>query len=224
MPTQPKAILFDLDNTLTDRHASITKFARQFYRHFRARHQMTRVEDIEPIIHNADGGGYRPLEERWRGLQKWIPWKDKPSIEDLRDYWYSELGLCVIGVVGLEGTLQQLLAKDIRLGIITNGPTGLQNLTIDTLNIRHHMSCTIVSETAGIKKPAPEIFHIALSELGLDAGDVWFVGDNPATDMLGAYQMEMGTVWKRGHHEWHEENFQPDYIVDNISEILSILG
>lgn len=224
MPTQPKAILFDLDNTLTDRHASVTKFARQFYRHFRAHHQMTRVEDIEPIIHNADGGGYRPLEERWRGLQKWIPWKDKPSIEDLRDYWYSELGLCAIGVVGLEDTLQELLAKDIQLGIITNGPTDLQNLTIDTLNIRHHMSCIVVSEAVGVKKPAPKIFNIALSELSLNADDVWFVGDNPATDMLGAYQMGMDTVWKRGHHEWYEENFQPDYKVDNISEILAILG
>lgn len=222
MSSQPKAILFDLDNTLTNRAASITKFAREFYKHFRPRHQMTRIEDIEPIIHNADGGGYRPLDERWRGLQKWIPWKDKPTIEELRDYWYSELGHCAVGVHDLDDTLNQFNHHGIALGIITNGPTSLQNLTIDALNIRPYMSTILVSESVGIRKPEPEIFQLALSELQLEAQDVWFVGDNPATDMLGAYQMRMTTVWKYGHHDWQDQSFQADYRVNHISEILSL--
>ena len=92
MAQQPQAILFDLDNTLTDRRASVNLFARQFYIDFRSRHQMTRSDDMLPIIQNADGGGYRPLDDRWRGLQKWIPWKDKPTTDELRDYWYGHLG------------------------------------------------------------------------------------------------------------------------------------
>lgn len=224
MADLPNAILFDLDNTLTNRRASVTQFARQFYLHFRDRHQMVRGEDMVPIIHNADGGGYRPLDERWRGLQKWIPWIEKPTAEELRDYWYTHLGSCAIGVDGLHDTLTSLKNRGIKLGIITNGPEGLQNSTIDTLHLRQYMGCSLVSETLGIKKPERKIYEIALEELGLNANDtIWFVGDNPATDLLGAYRMGMTTVWVQGHHEWTAPDFQADYTVDNISELLPIL-
>ncbi len=225
MAQQPTAILFDLDNTLTNRRASVTQFARQFHVDFRSRHQMLRRDDMVPIIQNADDGGYRPPDERWRGLQKWIPWKDKPSAEEIRDYWYGTLGLHAIGVEGLHDTLHTLKTRGITLGIITNGPTGIQNSTIDTLNIRQYMDCAIVSETVGVKKPTTQIYEIALAELGLTTDDnIWFAGDNPATDLLGAYRMNMTTVWVQGHHPWQDDSFQPDYTVDNISELLSILG
>ena len=223
MAKQPTVILFDLDNTLTNRRASITKFARQFHIDFRPRHQMKRSEDMVPIIQNADGGGYRPLDERWRGLQKWIPWKDKPSVEELRDYWYTGLGPCAIGVDGLHDTLETLKQQNITLGIITNGPTGLQSATIDCLNLRQYMDCTLVSETVGIKKPDIQIYELALVELGLSrSDDIWFAGDNPATDLLGAYNMGMTTVWVAGHHDWTDDSFQADYTVENISELLTI--
>ncbi len=125
---------------------------------------------------------------------------------------------------GLDGiiTLFHVEPEIITLGIITNGPTGLQNLTTDTLNLRQYVDCVIVSETVGIKKPDTEVYKIALTELNQSTHDVWFVGDNPATDLLGAYKMDMTTVWIRGHHDWGNQPFQPDYTVDNISELLSL--
>lgn len=223
MAVPPQVILFDLDNTLTNRRASVMAFARDFYKYFRARHQMTRIEDLEPIIHNADGGGYRPLDERWRMLQRWIPWEDKPTAEELRDYWYVQLGHCAIGVDGLHDTLSALKEMGIALGIITNGPTGLQNLTIDTLNLRQYMDTAIVSDAVGCQKPDAEIYHLALSEIGSQVeDDVWFVGDNPATDLLGAHRLGMTTVWVQGHHDWLFDDFSADYTVDNIAELLPL--
>lgn len=222
MATQPQAILFDLDNTLTNRRASVTAFARQFYVYFRSRHQMTQIEELEPIIHHADGGGYRPLDERWRLLQDAIEWMDKPTADELRDYWYEELGYCAMGVDGLHDTLTQFMDRGITLGIITNGPEALQNLTIDTLNLRQYMDTVIVSATVGIKKPDPKIYEIALSEINQQASDVWFVGDNPATDLLGGYRMGMTTVWVEGHHDWMDASFSADYTVENISEMLTL--
>jgi len=222
MATQPQAILFDLDNTLTNRRASVKAFARDFYRHFRTRHQLTRIEDMEPIIQNVDSGGYRPPDERWRMLQRWIPWEEKPSAEELRDYWYTQLGYCAIGVDRLHDTLTALKAKGMTLGIVTNGPNGLQNLTIDTLNVRQYMDTVIVSTAVGYKKPEAEIYHLALSAWGMQVEDVWFVGDNPATDLLGAYRLGMTTVWIQGHHPWTFDDFQADYTFDNIAELLSL--
>jgi len=222
MAIQPQAILFDLDNTLTNRRASIISFARQFDEDFRSRYQTTQISKIESIMHDADDGGYRPLDERWQILQERIQWIDTPSTDELRNYWYTQLGHCAVGVDGLHNTLSKLRDKGITLGIITNGPTGLQNLTIDTLHLRPYMDCVIVSETVGIKKPHPEIYELALAEMNQSAKDVWFVGDNPATDLLGAHQMNMTTVWIRGHHSWGNQPFQANYIVDNISEMLPL--
>lgn len=222
MARQPQAILFDLDNTLTNRRASIIAFARQFDDDFRNRHQMTQLDDITSIIHDADGGGYRPLDERWQMLQERILWSDTPSADELRDYWYTQLGHCAIGVEGLHHTLSKLRDKQITLGIITNGPTGLQNLTTDALNIRQYMDCVIVSETVGIKKPDAKIYESALAEINQPASDAWFVGDNPATDLLGAYNMGITTVWIHGHHDWGDHPFQPDYTVNNISDMLPL--
>ena len=222
MTTKPQAILFDLDNTLTNRQASITVFAQQFFNDFLNRHNMSQVDDIMPIIHDADGGGYRPLDARWRMLQDHVLWIDTPSIDELRDYWYTHLGQCAIGVGDLHETLSVLRERAIRLGIITNGPTGLQNATTDTLNIRQYMDCVVVSETVGIEKPDARIYEVALNTINQSVKDVWFVGDNPATDLLGGYRLGMTTVWIQGHHEWNDESFQADYIVDNISEILPL--
>ena len=222
MAIQPQAILFDLDNTLTNRPASIVAFAGRFDEDFRNHHQMSQIDEIQSIMHDADGGGYRPLEERWKMLQDRIQWIKIPSVDELRDYWYTQLGYNAIGVDGLHHTLSKLRDKGIQLGIITNGPTGLQNLTVDALDLRPYMDCVIVSETVGVKKPHSEIYEIALAEIKQSASDVWFVGDNPATDLLGAYQMGMTTVWVQGHHDWINLTFQPDYTVDNISEILQL--
>jgi HAD superfamily hydrolase (TIGR01549 family) len=222
MATSPQAILFDLDNTLTNRRASIIAFARQFDKDFRHRHQMTQIDDIISIMHDADSGGYRPRKERWKMLQDRISWSEKPSADEMRDYWFSQLGYCAIGVKGLHNTLSELRNKGIQLGIITNGPTDLQNLTTNALNLRQYMDCVIVSETVGIQKPNKEIYEVALAEIKQAPSNVWFVGDNPATDLLGAYHMGMTTVWVHGHHDWTDTTFQPDYTVDNISEMLPL--
>jgi len=222
MLKQPQAILFDLDNTLTNRRASIIAFARQFETDFRKRYQITDIDSLTTLMHDADGGGYRPRPERWKMLQDRISWTEIPAAEEIRDYWFTKLGDCAIAVDGLHNTLSELRNKGISLGIITNGPTGLQNLTIDALNLRPYMDCAIVSETVGINKPNAEIYEIALAEINQSAKDVWFVGDNPATDLIGAHQLGMTTVWVQGHHDWLEPSFQPDYTVDNISEMLQL--
>jgi HAD-hyrolase-like len=46
------------------------------------------------------------------------------------------------------------------------------------------------------------IFQHALDGLGLGADQVWFVGDHPENDILGASRVGLRTVWLRGAHPW----------------------
>ena len=60
----------------------------------------------------------------------------------------------------------------------------------------------IISESVGIKKPAPRIFEIALQELRLDASECWFLGDHPENDVLGASAAGLCGVWFRASTPW----------------------
>ena len=52
------AIYFDLDNTLTDRNASIDAFAKRFIAHFSNELSITNVDKVSQIIREQDNGGY----------------------------------------------------------------------------------------------------------------------------------------------------------------------
>ena len=56
----PQAILFDLDETLTDRMPSIVRYAERFQRDFTAHLAPTAVSSIVAAILAADVRGYRP--------------------------------------------------------------------------------------------------------------------------------------------------------------------
>src|SRR5581483_2691805 len=61
----------------------------------------------------------------------------------------------------------------------------LERLLID-LSIRDYFHVTVVSGRAGIEKPHPEIFRLALEGAGVDPEEAVHVGDNPNDDVAGA--------------------------------------
>ena len=99
--------------------------------------------------------------------------------------WYSEVPGCVDG-------LRALAASGVRLGVVSNA----DGLIAERLREREILQvgpglgvpveCVIDSGVVGVMKPDARIFAIALTAMGLDAGDVWYVGDMPAIDVVGA--------------------------------------
>lgn len=45
------------------------------------------------------------------------------------------------------------------------------------------------------RKPNPMLFELALKKAGLEAGDVWFCGDNIKADVEGSAQIGIFPVW-----------------------------
>src|SRR5262245_24734820 len=69
-----QAILFDLDETLTDRTRSICHYAKQFRSDFAGHLASTAGSTIADAILCADVRGYRPREETWRDFSQRLPW------------------------------------------------------------------------------------------------------------------------------------------------------
>ena len=57
------------------------------------------------------------------------------------------------------------------------------------------MDAVVISQEAGIAKPHPSIFKMALDQLGALPGESVMVGDNWAMDVVGARTAGMRAIW-----------------------------
>src|SRR5437016_14098889 len=75
-----QAILFDLDETLTDRTASIEHYAERFQCDFTNHLASTAVSTITAALLTADVRGYRPREDVLRDFAQRLAWRTVPEV------------------------------------------------------------------------------------------------------------------------------------------------
>ena len=71
------------------------------------------------------------------------------------------------------------------LDVISNFDSRLNGI-LEGLGVAHRFEHIFISSRAGYAKPAPQIFHAALEQHGLRAGDALHVGDSEESDFRGA--------------------------------------
>ncbi len=221
----PRAILLDLDNTLTHRRRSIIQYISRFQHDFEAALAETDAQRIETIINAADQGGYGVKQDIFAHLRQHLPWREPPSLEMLASHWFTHFPTCAMPVEGLYDTLDALQAQRIRLGIVTNGTVRSQTAKIEVLALAPYMTTIVISEALGTKKPDPAIFAHALTEIGTAAQHTWFVGDHPVNDVLGAASCGLTSVWMQGSHTWPSgEHTQPARQIHRLPALLDLIA
>ncbi|MCY7387068.1 MAG: HAD family hydrolase [Burkholderiales bacterium] len=95
------------------------------------------------------------------------------------------------------GTIELLdaLREHCRLGVVTNNSTAEQIEKLRALNIAGYFETVVISEDVGVTKPDAKIFAIALERIGARPQDTVFVGDNWTNDIVGAINAGMSAVW-----------------------------
>lgn len=108
------------------------------------------------------------------------------------DSEFADAALWVDPVVGSREGLQALADTGVRLGIVSNAD-GLMGSRLAQLELCQvgpglgvPIECVVDSGNVGVMKPDPRIFHAAIDLLGVTADQVWYVGDMPAIDVVGA--------------------------------------
>lgn len=82
-----------------------------------------------------------------------------------------------------------------RIGLITNGASGMQRGKLAAVGLSTTFDPTVVSSEVGVRKPDPGIFEHALVQAAAEPADAWHVGDNPWVDVCGAAAAGLRTVW-----------------------------
>lgn len=217
-----RAVLFDLDNTLMDRHHALRRYISLFAEYFAQQIDGMALETVAAIFIAADGGGYTPKPQALEQVRQRLTWKDRPSLDEIQTHYHETYPHCALEMPGAKETLIALRARDLKTAIITNGGTRTQNTKIDLLGLRDLVDAVVVSEAAGIKKPDAQIFLMALEEIEVEASAAIFVGDHPNNDVLGAQRAGLAAVWMRGYHPWPQDESEPQWQVDRLIDILDL--
>ncbi|WVZ94893.1 hypothetical protein U9M48_040725 [Paspalum notatum var. saurae] len=94
---------------------------------------------------------------------------------------------------GADTTLRELKDAGVKLAVMSNFDTRLRkllkDLKVSDININLELArfdAIVVSSEVGYEKPAPEIFKIALDQIGVEASKAVHIGDDETADKAGA--------------------------------------
>ncbi len=221
--SRPRAILFDLDDTLTVRRAALARFATRFAQDFACQLQSIEAAALLEAIESVDGNGYRSRSEFVTLLVRLLTWVRAPDESTLLAYWQTVFPGCCTARSGTHRVLGRLQARGIALGLVTNGGEAVQQAKIDALGIRSCFATIVISASVQMEKPDPGIFHLALAALGVAPEQAWYVGDHPQNDVWGAAQVGMTSVWIPGTLGWPAGMASPDLQIAELADVLRLV-
>jgi HAD superfamily hydrolase (TIGR01662 family) len=124
-------------------------------------------------------------------------------------------------------TLQRLKARGFQLGLISNAADNENTQTlIDKGGFRPYLEFIVSSAAFGKRKPHPAIFQLALDHFHVEARQAVMVGDLVGTDIAGANQVGMKSIWitRRAAETATKLNVKPDAVVSTLREIPPLLS
>lgn len=216
-----KAVLFDLDGTLYDRDLLAAALFAEQYEAFAADLRGVSRERFLRDAHEMDDHGYGAKESGYRQLVRRWSLDDALADRLVAYFWERYDGHCRLSD-DVRRTLGELRARQLKLGVITNGVSARQRRKIEALGLGSMFDEILVSEEEGVRKPDAEIFRSALARCGVMAHEAVFVGDHPVADVEGAHRAGLLAVWKQVPY-W--PGVVPEApVIRELSEVLAICG
>ncbi|MFE8696552.1 pyrophosphatase PpaX [Cytobacillus sp. FJAT-53684] len=212
MNKQVNTVLFDLDGTLIDTNELIiSSFLHTLGNYYPDRFKR---EDVIPFLGPT-------LKETFESI-------DAEKVDEMiavyRKFNLSQHDLLVKEFDGVFQTVQQLKEAGFKIGIVTTKvlmvvEKGLKLTKLDSL-----FDVIVALDHVEKPKPDPEPILKAMELLGSKPEETIMVGDN-SHDILGgknAGTKTAGVAWSVKGKEFLL-GFNPDYILDNMTDLLDIL-
>jgi len=191
-----KAVLFDLDETILDRTASLKAFL-AWQVNGMLRSSICDKDAFCARFIELDDAGRVWKDVVYKQLVHEFVIKDWSAQELLQSYELAFCGFCVAKQNVIEA-LHSLNQLGLKIGLISNGKSPFQERNFRALGVSHLFDVAIVSEAVGLRKPDKRIFELACEQLNINPEECIFVGDNPVADIKGARDSGMNTVFVPG--------------------------
>ncbi|WP_395404886.1 HAD family hydrolase [Pseudoduganella sp. UC29_106] len=225
---KPKAILFDLDDTLwpiapviaeaeLSLHAWLSEHAPEVARQFsieQMRAHRMELAAARPELH-VDLGKLRraSLEAVFAHAGE-----DAAGVEGAMQHFFAARNAVTPYDDVLPGLLK--LKHQVVLGTISNG-----NADLEVIGLAHHFKVSLAAGDFGKAKPDPGIFLAACHALHVAPWDAVYVGDDLKLDVEGAQRAGLRAVWlnRTGSAAHLEAGVKPDAICSSFEELLAWL-
>jgi 2-haloacid dehalogenase len=221
-------LLFDLDYTLIDGHAS--EAAAFEYTLSRAgadspADYLTPYVEINTALWAAvEGGEITPNDVRTERFAQLIAATDLEADPQAMgdDFVYG------MGANGdlYPGTIETLdsLARVATLALVTNGIGEVQRARLARLDLDKYFDAIVISGEVGVAKPGPEIYDLTFEKLGHpDKATTLMIGDSLSSDMAGGISYNIGTCWYAAHTDVIPD-LAIDHRINSLDELLPIVA
>jgi HAD superfamily hydrolase (TIGR01549 family) len=224
-PTWPKAILFDLDDTLWP-IAPVILQAEQILHAWLQTHAPRVAERFS--IENLRQARLAMLARqpefqldlgalRRAGLNSAFEeaGEDLDKVEHAMVQFFAARNSVIPYDDVVPGLLR--LKNSVLIGSISNGNADLQ-----AIGLSHHFKVSVAASQLGCAKPDAAIFHEACRQLGVAPHEAVYVGDDVLLDVQGAQRAGLRAVWmnRSGSQAHLEHDVVPDAICANLDELL----
>jgi putative hydrolase of the HAD superfamily len=219
-----RAIIFDLDNTLTD-------------------FMKMKAEAVNAAIDGMIDAGLKLPREAMRARIDAIYKEQGMEYQQVFDTLLeSELGhidpkILASGIVAyrksrgsslkpyphVQMTLLELAKRAIRLAVVSDAPRAQAWLRLCDLSLQHVFDVVVTHDDTGEYKPSPAPFREALRQLEIAADQALMVGDWPERDMVGAKSLGMKTVFARYGDTFGTKDSGADFEITDALELVAIV-
>ncbi|MGE5362796.1 MAG: HAD family hydrolase [Bacteroidota bacterium] len=147
-------------------------------------------------------------------------------IEDVEQFSANFALLCQSEVETHIGKISELLSQlhsRYMMAIVSNYYGNL-GLICKKFSIDKYFESIIDSAVAGVRKPDPGIFSLALEQLNISPPNAYAIGDSYEKDIAPAKLAGCRTIWLR-NKGWHntEDASSADLVIHDLAEIKDIL-
>ncbi|MBI4425450.1 MAG: HAD-IA family hydrolase [Elusimicrobia bacterium] len=219
-----RAIIFDIDNTLTD-----------FMRMKRAA--------VDSAVEAMIDVGLKVDKKTMVDKIFEVYWKE--GVEDqkifdkvlAKEFGRVDYKVLAAGIIGyrrakegtmtlyphVDMTLIELIQMGIKRAVISDAPKLPVWLRIVGLGLHHYFDHIITSEDFGAPKPNPEPFRKALELLGTEPAETLMVGDWAERDIEGARRVGIRTAWAKYGNTFETKDSGADHELLDIYDLVEIV-
>ncbi len=119
-------------------------------------------------------------------------------------------------------TIDALKAAGVRLALVTNGQSDAQRGKIERFDLARRFDHIQIEGEHGFGKPEERAYRHALQALGVEANETWMVGDNLEWEVAAPQRLGLFAIW----HDHLGDGLpvgsaiRPDRIIRSLTELL----
>ena len=218
------AIVFDLDNTLTD-------------------FMKMKAAAIDAAIDGMFDAGFKLRRDELRGRVDAIYQEKGLEFQQVfdellqREFGEVDPRILASGIVSyrraresalvlyphVQMTLLELAKRGIKLGVVSDAPRLQVWLRLCTLSLQHVFDAVVTFDDTKVRKPSPEPFREVLKRLGVAPEHALMIGDWAERDVVGGKSLGMKTAFARYGDTFNTLHSGADYDVDDIWQLVGIV-